>query len=341
MKINRYRCMVVLMVVLTVVLSGCKNSNSEKSNGKKQKLFSYFGESVYLDEAWVYAKTMEQEYESYYGDDIWSMEIDDENGGKTTFEEVVKSDIIEEIKMVKVMVSKADENDIVLNDEELDEASKQAQEFFDGLTDEDIEETQIDIEVAIKVFEENALANKVYDKIIAGGIDEVSDEEARQTTIFDLYVPTYGLDENGTIYEYTDEEKEKQLEVANEVYQQVVEGNEVTTIVTEYGLNESAQYTFGNGDAQEKFGEKYEDIMYNLADGDNSSVIKTDYGYHIIKMISLTDSEATKENKKSIIESREKDFFDTTYAEWTKDAESKWNYSRDVDSDIWDKVKFE
>ena len=162
---------IVFLLFITMaagVLSACgKKSGGEDSSKERVKLFSYYGCDVYLDEAMIYAKAIEESYEAAYGEDIWNITYEATDGSKMKFEELIKEETIEQMKMVKVMITTAKEEEIALTEEEQEEMGQQAKAFYEGLTDQQIEEMGISLEVVVRVYEENRLADKAYEKLVA------------------------------------------------------------------------------------------------------------------------------------------------------------------------------
>jgi trigger factor len=131
---NRVVAIALTLVMSVACLSGCSlKSASEQS---KTLLFSYDGSDVYLDEAWVYAKIAQTGYESQYsstfGDSLWTMQIStDDDGNPVTMEDMVKQNVIAQIKQVKVLNNKAEELGVSLTDEEKETAKNNAKAFAD------------------------------------------------------------------------------------------------------------------------------------------------------------------------------------------------------------------
>ena len=151
----------VLMMAIGC-LTGCNQEASEQS---QTKLFSYDGTDVYLDEAWVYAKIAKTAYEnaylSYFGEDMWSMQVsNDENGNPVDFEDMVKGSVLSQIKQVIVLVNKAEELGVSLTSDEIKEA-KEAAELFCSKSEGKaiLEETGATEDTVRKIYEDNALAS--------------------------------------------------------------------------------------------------------------------------------------------------------------------------------------
>lgn len=342
---------IVFLLFITMaagVLSACgKKSGGEDSSKERVKLFSYYGCDVYLDEAMIYAKVIEESYEAAYGEDIWNITYEATDGSKIKFEELIKEETIEQMKMVKVMITTAKEEEIALTEEEQEEMGQQAKAFYEGLTDQQIEDMGISLEVVVRVYEENRLADKAYEKLVADKVREVSDEEARVTKIYDLLIPAYEYAAD-VVIPLGEEQRQKALAEATAALDVLngvgLEEGMVPPTVEEYaktyGYNESGEIYFKQGEAASKYGEEYENKMYELSEGQYSSVIETKYGYHVIYMISLTDEEKTAQRKAEMVKELEQEAFDAFYQDLTLDAEKKWNAKRDINT-IWDEVSFQ
>ena len=169
----------VLLLAGTLALTGCKSDLASEPT-EKVEVFTVGEEAIYLNEVWIYAKTIQQEYEKNYGTGIWTVELQNEDGEAQTVETITKEDIIEEILQVKVLNYKADAFGVALTQEENTQIQEQAEAFISGLTDADIAETGVTLELAMQVYEENAIAAKVYDRIMQEGTVEVSESQMRR-----------------------------------------------------------------------------------------------------------------------------------------------------------------
>lgn len=334
-----------LVVILTMtLLTGCgaKKTEDVELPIPKQVVFSIGKEDVCYNEVYIYANTIKEDYESTYGAGIWSIEAKGEDGSKQTIENVTRRDVIDTIARTKILAEKAEDYEVALTGEEKDAINSQAEEFFSKLTDKDIEECGASVELVAKVYEENAIADKVYKKILKGNTKEVSEEEARMTTVYDLVFETYTLDEDGKPVPFTEDEAKARLGEANEAFNTLATGESVVIedIVNQYGLQYASQHTLSRDDMIKEYGEKATDIIYGLKDGECSSVIETDYGYHIIKMLASTDKEATATNKDRLNDINDKAYFDELYSGWKKSDMGDFKYDSDVNIELYNKIEF-
>lgn len=342
-QINRILAAVLTFAMAAVCMTGC--SLGSKSTQSKTLLFSYDGSDVYLDEAWVYAKIAQTGYESQYsstfGDSMWSMQISqDDDGNPITMEDMVKENVVEQIKQVKVLNNRAKELKVSLTDEEKETAKKNAKAFAGEAEGKAIfEETGANQELMQKIYEENALASKVQQEVVKDVDTEVSDDEARHTTVYKLvFADTKTDSETGAVTDLSASEKEKQKKKAEKAYKEIQAGKTIEEVAKEYGLEDSAEETYGSGESLG--GEQFEKTMAAMKDGEISKVLTTDEGYVIAKLVAYTDEEATAQEKESIISQRQSEAYQEKYEEWTKELSEKWDYEKDVDQEAWGQVVF-
>lgn len=325
-----------LLCIFTLISCGKKdNENTEKV------VYEFGNATITYGEFYIYAKTVEEDYQKTYGNGIWSLELTTDDG-KSSVRDVTIRDIITNINRVKVLVAQAEDLKISLSDNEKAEAENVAEVFYNGLTEKDISETEITHELVVQVIEENQIADKVYKQTIADYDFEISEEEARMTTFYDIVFECYQAKKDGTVEEYTDEKKAAQLEKANEALSSLARDEDVSydTIVDKYNLEYSASYTMSRTEMIEEYGESVADKILSLSDGEVSTVIQSEYGYHIFKMLKANDEELTKKNKETIIDQKQKEYFDRVYEEWAKKYEAHFNIEEDVNMELANKFPF-
>lgn len=331
----------LLVLCMGVTFTAC--GKEEITDTASQKVFSMGKEKIYLDEVWIYAKTVMEGYEQKYGSQVWTIETEDSKGSVRTMEDITREDIIEDIRLTRILAGKAEEYQVSLTDAEKEEAQEQASVFYNNLTDSQIAQMGINRETVERVFEDNMLADKVYNQIMVVGNVEVSDEEARMTTIYDMYFACYKEDSAGNIVSFTDADRLRQKANADEAM--TLLGNpenpaDYDAIVSKYGLNHGGSRTMSYAELVSEYGESLVATLYALENGMHTPVVETEYGYHIIGMVALTNSDATAQRKQELLEVKQKEYFATLYEEWSKAVDKGWDYRRDVDQNIYDKIPF-
>lgn len=334
------RYILMLIVLLLCGLNGCKEKQAETST---QKVFSFGSEKVFLDEVWIYAETVIEGYEQKYGAQVWTIETKDEDESIKTMEEITRKDIIENIRLTKTLAGKAEAYGVKLTEEETAEAVTQAETFYNNLTDEQIRQMGIAKETAEKVFKENMLASKVYEKVLADGNIEVSDESVRRTTIYDLYFACFTEDAAGNVLPMSEDEKKQQLTNASEALNALYDTEnpvDYDTLASRYNLKHGGLRTLSKAELITEYGEDLTETIYGMENGACSQVVETEYGYHIIGVVALTDEEATGKAKSEALELKKKEYFQSIYADWAKKIDKNWNYEKDVDKSVYEKIPF-
>lgn len=338
MQKRKKRWLILFMILTIGMLGACGKEETEN-----QPVIVYeFGKSkVTYGEFYIYAKTVEEDYQKTYGNGIWSLELTT-NDGKSTVRDVTIRDLILNINRIKVLIEQAEDMNISLSDSEKAEMENIAQNFYRGLTEKDISETEITEALVLQVMEENMIARKVYNQIIAEYDFEISDEEARMTNFYDMVFECYEVKKDGSVEEYTEEKKATQLEKANEALSSLAQEEDVTydTIVGKYNLEYSAAYTMSRTEMIEEYGESVADKILALSDGEVSTVIQSEYGYHIFKMLEANDEELTKKNKEEIIAQKQKEYFNGVYEEWQKKYDAHFSITEDVDQTLVNRFPF-
>lgn len=328
---------VMLSVICILSMTACGKQKEEEAT----VVYEFGKQDITYGEFYIYAKTIEEDYQKAYGNGIWTLELTTD-AGTSTVRDVTIQDLIADINRVKVLVDQAEEMKISLSDNEKAEAENTAETFYKGLTEADRKETEITKELVVKVIEENMIAEKVYNQIIAEYDFEISEEEARMTTFYDMVFECYSVKKDGTVKEYTDEKKATQLEKASEALSSLAQEEDVTydMIVDKYDLQYAASYTMGKTEMIEEYGESVAEKILELSDGEVSTVIESDYGYHIFKMIKENDQDLTKKNKEAIIAQKQKEYFNGVYEEWLKKYDSKFSIEEDVNMDLVNNFPF-
>ncbi len=169
------RFMIVLLSFL-ILITGCGNAKKEKKNEDLSDgtVFAIGGSKTDRHEAMVFLDAARKEYEISYGPDIWDYRIDPDG---RTVEDTVKAEVLESMIRLKIVCMKADEMNIYLSDEELKEADEKAKEYMKSLEGSRLIALGVNENVVRKVYTDNALAGKVFDKLIPEG-----DEELRKRT---------------------------------------------------------------------------------------------------------------------------------------------------------------
>ena len=323
----------VLLVVCVIGTVSCASGNDSGDYTRvvlttgfaQDEIFRIEKLSCTLPEMMVYLTNMKNQYESVYGDRIWQASYEGE-----TLEGNIKETVLARVAKIKAMNLLAQEKDITLDEEEQDKIVKAAEEYFHSLSVQEVQELGVTQALIRQMYEEYALAGKVYEYLIADINPEISDDEARTITVQDILIKTYSLNENGERVPYSTQAKQEAYRRALEAWQRAKAGEDFSSLIAEYNEDANSTYSFGKGTYEDAF----EDAAFNLGTDEISGVVETVYGYHIIKCISTFDRDETDRNKVKIVEQRRKEVFEEQYSAFVG------GLTRNMNTKLWDEVGF-
>lgn len=323
----------VLLVVCVIGTVSCASRNDSGDYTRvvlttvfaQDEIFRIEKLSCTLPEMMVYLTNMKNQYESVYGDRIWQASYEGE-----TLEGNIKETVLARVAKIKAMNLLAQEKDITLDEEEQDKIVKAAEEYFHSLSAQEVQELGVTQALIRQMYEEYALAGKVYEYLIADINPEISDDEARTITVQDILIKTYSLNENGERVPYSTQAKQEAYRRALEAWQRAKAGEDFSSLIAEYNEDANSTYSFGKGTYEDAF----EDAAFNLGTDEISGVVETVYGYHIIKCISTFDRDETDRNKVKIVEQRRKEVFEEQYSAFVG------GLTRNMNTKLWDEVGF-
>lgn len=318
-------------IALLLPVPGCNKEGADTklvltTGFKKDEIFRIETMSCTLPEVMVYLINTQDQYESVYGKEIWKTSLDG-----VTLEESVKDTVLAQLAQIKTMNLLAWQYKVCLDEEEMEAVQAAADAYFGSLNEAEKEAMQVTEEIIAGLYEEFALANKVYEYIIKDINPEISDDEARIITVQHILIKTCAIDGSGKKTEYTQEEKEDARRRAEEILQLArEEGSDFEELVLQYTEGDKGEYSFGKGEAEKEF----EDAAFNLETGQISDIVETGYGYHIIKCISTFNRQETDANKVKIVEKRRKEVFGQEYDAFVD------TLTRTLNEELWDTVCF-
>ena len=304
---NKYIAVIIsLSVLMCLLLGGCSAKEEAKTlvlttGFSKGEVFKIEDEVCVLPEIMIYLVNNMNRYENAYGPEIWDVET-----GDLSMKNSVKDNALADISQIKAMKIRARENDVTLNDEELSLAREAGNEYFESLSNYEKDTLAVTEDVIVGMYEEYALANKLYSEIIKDINPEISDDEARTITVEHILIKTYTIDESGEKVEYSEEEKSMAYEKAEAVLAMARDGeHDFMDLVLEYSEGDKSEYSFCKGDTDPIF----EQAAFDLGKDEISDIVTTQYGYHIIRCINTFNRDET-DNKKLVIadEQREQVF---------------------------------
>ena len=212
-------CVMLSASMAAMGLTGCGSDNVD---GTKTAI-TVNDESITLGQANFMLRyqqaTMYNYYSqmySMYGMQMPSEMYDKEGDDGKTAGETFKEQSLDTIEKELLMRQHAEEYGISLTDEEKQQAKEAAQAFVDKNGDDVMKKLHATVEDIQDALELYVIQTRIYDPIIADVDTEVSDEEAKQTSISYITVSTVGTekDDDGKTIDLTDEEKAAKKEIA-------------------------------------------------------------------------------------------------------------------------------
>lgn len=330
--IRKHIAIAFLAAVSAVGIAGCKGGSLDSGTKivfttgfEKDEVFRIEKSSCTLAEMMVYMANSKNQYETAYGKEIWQASYNGE-----TLEENIKDTVLARLARVKTMNLLAQGHEISLSEEEAGKAKTAARDYFTSLSEKEIELLGVDEALIQKMYEEYALAEKVYQYLIADINPEISDDEARTITVQHILIKTYAMNENGERVPYSESAKNAARQKAREALKRASDGEEFSSLIAEYSEDSNVSYSFGKGMLEQKF----EEAAFNLGTDEISGIVETSQGYHIIKCISAFDKDETDRNKIKIVEQRRKEVFNEEYSSFAGALK------KNINEELWDSLHF-
>ena len=330
-RLNRLAAVMLLAVLAGVgILTGCGTEGIGTkvvltTGFDKDEVFRIETSACSLPEIMVYLTNIQNRYESVYGTEIWSTNVDG-----VTLEQNVKDIALAQIARIKTMNLMAGQYEVELSDEEKAQVENAANAYYNSLNDTEIELMGVSEKTIRNLYTEFALAEKVYQYTIKDINPEISDDEARTITVQHILLKTYALDGTGKKIEYTQSAKESAYKEACEALKLARDGEDFDELIRRYSEDDRSTYSFGKGEMDEAF----ETAAFNLGKDEISDIVETEFGYQIIKCLNTFDKEETDANKIKIVDQRRSEAFGQEYDAYVE------TLTRNLNEELWDSVRF-
>ena len=334
-------------------LMGC--SKTVKTEDYATTVVATFGnEKIYLDEANFLAKSEQYLMESYYSMitgtvDFWSYDV----GNGKTIEETTKEGVMARILQTRILDSKAEEYGISLSEDDEAKIEEAIAQYKENLQDGALEKMGGTDELLSKVYHDNALANRVYEYMVADIDTDVDREEQRQVKVSYLkFDKTQTEDETSTDTEsesatetesaseteteaetaYEDTEEYAEMEqLAEQAVADLKSGESMDDVKADLEADDTLTVTqktesFGKTDHDNAFGT----ASFELQTGEYATAYVEEDGWYVIYCEEYEDEAATDDAVQSVLNTRKSDMFNTKYEQLKAEA-PKFK----VDEDVW------
>lgn len=289
---------------------------------------------ISLGVANFYARYQQSMYEtyygSYYGDTMWSTEIEE---GKT-MEADVKANVMESLQDLYLMDTHAEEYGIALTDEDNAAIEKAVAKFVKKNDSSVLKKISGEEEIITEVFRLLTIESKIYDAMIADVNREVSDDEAAQKLMAYASFAYSTTDADGNTVDLTDEEKAELKKKAKEFLKKAKKSDDIEALATEYGVTWTKDTAF-DAESTSPAAEVVAAVDALKKENKFASLIETETGLYVAQLTSKFDREATDSKKEEIISERETARYEELLAEWREAT------TITVDEKAWDEIDFD
>ena len=149
----------VIIVICSLFLSGCGKRLVMTKGFEKDELFRVGNTRCLISEYNVFLLNLQKHCERTFGHGVW----EGSEGGE--LRESIEQRALSEASRLKVMLLLAVQDNIMLTDSEESLADEAETEYYEGLSAEEREYLGIEEDTLRKLFEQYALAQKVYKSV--------------------------------------------------------------------------------------------------------------------------------------------------------------------------------
>ena len=272
-------------------------------------------------------------YKPYYGEEMWSTDVQ-QNG--TTLAENVRAQVIDQIEEQWAIRQHASDYSVTLTDSDNAKIEEYSQKFMDANTENGLAKLGATKQYATEFLTNMAYAIKVQSEIYKEAKTDFTAAETEQSTISYVRFSTEGTTgADGTETPMSDEDKAAAKKKAEDLAAAGA-ANYETKASELSGDVRSFSYT--------KADSAYEGMILpenvikeskNLKEGEISKVIEGSDGYYVIRMDKVLDDEATENKKNTLISSAKSTHYNEVVEGW------KAGYTFTVDEKLKEKLDLE
>jgi|GEM_PF-5457725 len=319
-KLRAIAALALIFVMMAGIFAGCSSSKKENII-----VMTINGQSVYFDEYLYYIKSASDTY----NDDRTALESAMLETG-LTFEELVKRDALQSLRVSYATFAKAKEYGVVLSDAEKKSIENDRAEMIKQMGSEKAyEDTLLEMgltdALATKSSELTILTQKMLNEVFyaPNGKEGYSEKELKQ--YFDdnfIHIRQLFFSSATAI---SDTQKADKEALANDVFSQIKDGSaDFEAMLDKYGEDENMAssdvgYVFPPG----LFDESIEDVCFALDIDEMSDIIKDDTGWHIFKRLEIP-ADFYDNNKDNIRSTVSTIAFYNALEKWENEAVIEW-----------------
>ncbi|MDO4168521.1 MAG: hypothetical protein Q4D45_01370 [Lachnospiraceae bacterium] len=280
-----------------------------------------------VSEVMIHFLNWRSEIESRWGSNMWNAQTGtNTDGTPITYEENIKDDIAQEIKVEKTLYQIAQKKNLTLTDQEKEACQTKAESLMRRFSNEDLITYAITEEKVTAYCEEMQLVEKLCSKQMPE-VEFVITKNIKMTTIEGVLFPAYENDGQGNQIQVDTSTKKKIQKNAYAALKEIQTGVSIEEVAKEYKLDYAGEQTFLSSNLN---GKQWEPVKA-LKDGETSEVLTMDQGYVIIRMVHKVDTEKMQAAKEQAVEKQKREIFEKYYEEKYKDE-----YRMKIEEDLWE-----
>ena len=250
--------------------------------------------------------TERNRYRKVYTDQIWSVEVSDD---QTPFQTYLLDQIRSFLGEVKTMNLLADEQGLTLNSQEREQLKQLSDDYYDSLTDADKAYTKATRDDVYTMYEAYHRANRIVDELTKDVSLEVSDSEARVIQVQEIAV--------------SEESK------AQELYDQLTNsGADFAATARKESENTDIEALVGRGEREAA----YENPVFALESGQITEPFAYQGKWYLVKCVNDFDEDATLERKNKLALERKNQAFHRISDSFAAE------HPVEIQGSIWNKV---
>ncbi len=325
--LKRLLTVACVFALASSVLAGCSGAVNPDDYGTTV-VATLGDEQIYLDEANFYLRSEQYYYEMMYSymygtSDIWDMEV----SAGVTMEDSLKEAVMTVLRQTYILCDHAEEMGVSLSDEDVAKIEETADSNLSQTDENLLSALNLTRDRMIEILEKNALANRVWEAVVAAADTDISDEEARCVGASYVLVSDSTSSEEETQADGEETTAPSPKAVAQTIYDDVRNGSTLSEAAQNQGLT-AASATYYTGDTFDEG--SLGDHAMAMSEGDVELFHIDGSGWYVMYLDAEMDEDATESQRQTMISEAQNAVFEETYSQWQTDSAE---FS--VNDDIW------
>lgn len=309
---RKWLCLLFGLAVV-LLLGGCGTDYVLTTGFRENELFRIDKLSCFKEEYLVYLTGVKNQYSNAFGEEIWQQSVN----GRMVEEDVMQT-VLARLVKIKIMNLLAEQNELTLSEEEQKQAENAADAYYNSLSEaqleafEDIRKEQIQT-----MYEEYALAQKLYHYYTDGIQLEISDDDVRTVQLKQICIPFQ-----------TEEERQDARSKIDLALARLQGGESFDVLAAEYNMAEEDVISVAKGQTEAAV----ENAAFNISEGTYTQVVEGNNAYYVFYCISAYDETQVMDEKEKRIAQYKQNTFDSVYELFASERECFLN------QEVWDSV---